>query len=194
MSQQNDLDVINKVIDGNVLAFESLVDKYKNMVYTIAYRITNNNEEAEEVAQDTFVKAYHALAKFNGTSKFSSWIYRIAYNTGLDRIKKTKKDRLNTSLDGIDQSNVAESNFESGLEQKELQKSVKECIQSLPESESIILTLFYYDDLKVEEIAKVVKLSVSNVKVKLFRARKKLHDIIKKNVDPNLIESYEQYR
>ena len=87
----NDQHYINLVLDGDANAFTSLVNRYKNMVFTLTLRMLKNREEAEEVAQDTFIKMYKSLNKFKGDSKFSTWVYRIAYNTSLDRLKKNKK-------------------------------------------------------------------------------------------------------
>ena len=84
----NDDVFINKILDGDSSAFAVLVDRYKDLVYTLAIRMVKNKEEAEEVAQDTFIKVYKSLAKFKGDSKFSTWIYKVAYNTCLDRLKK----------------------------------------------------------------------------------------------------------
>lgn len=84
----NDQHYINLIIDGDTNAFAVLVNRYKDLVFTLALRMLKNREEAEEVSQDAFIKAYKSLNKFKGDSKFSTWIYKITYNTSLDRIKK----------------------------------------------------------------------------------------------------------
>ena len=99
MSTLNDQHYIDKILQGETNAFAVLVDRYKNMIFTLALKMVKNREEAEEVAQDTFIKAYSSLNKFKGDSKFSTWIYRVAYNTCLDRLKKNKKEDLNISID-----------------------------------------------------------------------------------------------
>ncbi|WP_369409860.1 RNA polymerase sigma factor [Wocania arenilitoris] len=81
---------INLVIDGDTNAFSLLVDRYKDLIFTLSLRMMKNREEAEEVSQDTFIKIYKSLHKFKGDSKFSTWIYKVAYNTCLDRLKKIK--------------------------------------------------------------------------------------------------------
>ena len=91
MTTNNDQILINQIIEGDTNAFSVLVDRYKDLVFTLALRMLKNREEAEEVAQDTFIKTYKSLVKFKGDSKFSTWIYKVAYNTCLDRIKKNKK-------------------------------------------------------------------------------------------------------
>lgn len=82
--------IINKIIGGDTQAFAILVDRYKDLVFTLAIRMLKNREEAEEVSQDTFIKIYKALPKFKGESKLSTWVYKVAYNSCLDRIKKNK--------------------------------------------------------------------------------------------------------
>jgi RNA polymerase sigma-70 factor (ECF subfamily) len=84
----NDKVYINKILNGNTNAFTVLVYRYKDLVFTLALRMVKNREEAEEVSQDTFIKVYNSLNRFKGDSKFSTWIYRVAYNTCLDRLKK----------------------------------------------------------------------------------------------------------
>ena len=92
MTNNNDQLYITKVINGDTNAFAYLVDSYKNMVYSLAYKMTKNREEAEEISQDTFIKAFKKINNFKGDSKFSTWLYRIAYHTSLDYLKKSKKE------------------------------------------------------------------------------------------------------
>ncbi len=195
MQYSQDLELIDQiktqVEKGDFSAFETLVDEYKAMVYSIGLRITRRMEEAEEAAQDTFIKVLKSLGKYNGKAKLSSWIYRIAYNTALDYLKKNKKHQV---LDHIDEVPVADvsNDIVAGLEQKELAKSIKTCLNLLPATDALILTFFYYEDLKIEEISKIMKLSVSNVKVKLYRSRKKLHDLMIDKIEPQLLEAYDK--
>ena len=97
MSAISDQHYIDKILQGETNSFAVLVDRYKDMIFTLALKMVKNREEAEEVAQDTFIKIYNSLNKFKGDSKFSTWIYKIAYNTCLDRLKKNKKEDLNIS-------------------------------------------------------------------------------------------------
>ena len=85
---EQDIIYINQVLDGNRDAFAFLVDKYKSMVFSLALRITRDREEAEEISQDTFIKAFQSLNSFQGKAKFSSWLYRIVYNTGISHLRK----------------------------------------------------------------------------------------------------------
>lgn len=185
MSAIDDYQLIQSIKNGEPRAYAILVDRYKDLVYTLAYRMVRNREEAEEVAQDSFVKVYKSLDKFKGDSKFSTWIYRIAYNTSLDRIKKNKKhyndvpinDYTYNQLDTID--NALENMISA-----EKSKMIKDCIQKLPEESGVLLTLFYFDELSLEEISKIVNIEANTVKVKLFRARKKLAVVLESYLYP----------
>ena len=94
----NDEKIINQIIAGDSNAFSVLVDRYKDLVFTLSLKMLKNREEAEEVAQDTFIKVFKSLSKFKGDSKFSTWIYKVTYNSCLDRLKKNKKNNLKLLL------------------------------------------------------------------------------------------------
>ncbi|WP_303520110.1 RNA polymerase sigma factor [Cellulophaga lytica] len=192
MTNTNDQHYIAKVLNGDPQAYTFLVNKYKDMVFTLAVRMLRNNEEAEEVAQDAFVKAYAKLNKFKGDSKFSTWLYKVVYNTSLDKIKKLKK---HTSVVPLENSTAQKlhcvDNALEQMQQTERTLAIKECIALLPADESALLTLFYFDELSLKEIAKITATSVNNLKVKLFRSRKKLAAIIEAKVAPEIINIYE---
>ena len=101
MKLTNDQYYIQKVLQGDANAFAYLVDTYKDMIFTLAFKMTKNREEAEEISQDTFIKAYQNLNKFQGDSKFSTWLYSIAYNASLDAIKKNKKHNNTLEINDI---------------------------------------------------------------------------------------------
>ena len=183
---------IKKTLEGDSNSFSVLVERYQNMVFALALKMLKHREESEEVSQDTFIKVYKSLSKFNGESKFSTWIYRIAYNTCLDRIKKNSKYNNNVEINEITSNEIShtESIFDS-LENKERSIIVKQCMDKLPEDERIIIHLFYFEELNLKEIVEIVSMTEGNVKVKLFRARKKLFSIFKESVEPEIYSSYE---
>ena len=188
----NDQVYINKVLDGDTNAFTVLVDCYKDLVFTLALRMVKNREEAEEVSQDTFIKVYKSLNRFKGDSKFSTWIYRVAYNTCLDRLKKNKRQEYTVAIDEYTEHQVKTlENALDALEEQEKQLAIKKCLEMLPSEDSFILTLYYFEELSLDEISKITGLKPNNVKVKLFRSRKKLATILKKHLEPEIIESYE---
>ena len=191
----NDQHYINLIIDGDTHAFEVLVERYKDLVFTLTLRMLKNREEAEEVAQDTFIKAYKSLNRFKGNSKFSTWIYKIAYNTSLDRLKKNKKHFNDVAIDEFTEHQVKTiDNALDHLEDKEREQSIRECITLLPSEDSFLLTLYYYEDQSLEEISKTMGLTPNNVKVKLFRSRKKLATILRERLEPEIIGHYERER
>ena len=191
MTTTNDQHYIEKVINGDVNSFAFLVDAYKNMVYSLAFKMTKNREEAEEISQDTFIKAFKNIKEFKGDSKFSTWLYRIAYYTSLDNIKKNKKDKHTFEINEVtfNQIQDVETTLQR-IERKERAKLMDECLLQLPEDERSLLWMFYYDELSLKEIIEVTGLSESNLKVKLHRARKKMLTVVKENVEPEMIENY----
>lgn len=191
MANKTDQIYINKVINGNANAYAFLVEKYKAMVFSLSVKMLNNKEEAEEVSQDIFIKAYKNLSKFEGKSKFSTWLYKIAYRSCLDAIKKTKKKYNFTTINEItiNQIQTTETILD-GIEKKERSEIINNCLQKLPKDERTVLWLFYFKELKLKEITEVTSFSEANVKVKLHRARKRLLTVVKQNVEPEIISNY----
>ena len=191
MTNNNDQLYITKVINGDTNAFSYLVDNYKDMVYNLAYKMTKNREEAEEIGQDTFIKAYKNLNKFKGDSKFSTWLYSIGYHTTLDNLKKNKKNNSTFEINEITFNQIKSvDDVLQGIERKERSKIINDCLMKLPEDERSLIWMFYYDELSLKEIIKVTNLSGANVKVKLHRARKRLLTVVEKNVEPEIINHY----
>ena len=189
----SDDQIINQILEGNSNVFSVLVDRYKDLVFTLALRMVKNREEAEEVSQDTFIKVFKSLNKFKGKSKFSTWIYKIAYNTCLDRLKRIKREYNVVAIDEFTEHEVKTmDNALQKMEDFEYKQEIQKCLHLLPSQDSFLLTLFYFEEQSLEEISKVVGLTANNVKVKLFRSRKKLATILKEQLEPELLESYER--
>ena len=182
--------LIQRIKDGNYVAYNLLIKRYNKYVWSILYQILKNREEVEEAYQDTFMKVYRSLDQYNDHSKFSSWLYKIAYNTGLDYAKKRKM--RTTDLDAA--YNVGEdAKVIDVMERNSVRSQLEEYLSYLPGEESMVLKLFYFQELSVKEVAEVIGISESNVKTKLFRARKKLAELIAKHNDELLI-SYKDGR
>jgi len=176
MEAKEDQIYIDKVLKGDTNAFAYLIDKYKDMVFTLAFRIVKSREDAEEVAQDSFLKAYQKLDSFKGESKFSTWLYSIVYRSSLTKIRKKKLDT--TDIDSFVLDNHTEDHDFPQIEaikNGEQEKYVKKAIENLGEKDALLITLFYLHNNSIEEIQEITDMSQSNVKVTLFRARKKLH-------------------
>jgi RNA polymerase sigma-70 factor (ECF subfamily) len=191
MSQKPDEDLINKVIKGENNAYAILVDRYKHMVYTLALKIVKNREDAEEVAQDSFIKAYNALNDFKGESKFSTWLYKIAYYRSLDYLKKNKRQVETTAIDISEEYNIASMDDAlDRMEVKERAEIIKHAIEKLPASDAVIITLYYFETLSMNEISKVMEIPANTIKVRLFRGRKRLAKILENNLEFENIQSY----
>ncbi|WP_034057689.1 RNA polymerase sigma factor [Lacinutrix jangbogonensis] len=192
MTTNQDQIIINKILDGDTKAFSVLVDRYKGLVFSLAMQMLKNKEEAEEVSQDSFIKVFKKLEKFKGDSKFSTWIYRVTYNTCLDRLKSNKRMLNTVAINEFTEHNVKTlDNALSQLEAKERKQAIQDCLQLLPADDCALLTLYYFDELSLEEIAKIIGIKANNVKVKLFRSRKKLTTILQNKLEPEIIEYYE---
>jgi RNA polymerase sigma-70 factor (ECF subfamily) len=195
MTTDQEASIINQIIGGDTQAFSVLVDVYKDLVFTLAIRMLKNREEAEEVSQDTFIKIYKALPKFKGESKLSTWIYKVAYNTCLDQIKKNNRRYDEVAIDSFSENQIKTlDNALDALEEKEQQKIIQECLQQLASKDSFLLTLFYFEELSLEEISKVVNMEANTVKVNIHRARKRLGNILKQKLEPETIQNYERAR
>ncbi|MTH15325.1 sigma-70 family RNA polymerase sigma factor [Flavobacterium sp. LC2016-01] len=195
MSTIPDQHYIDRILQGETNLFAVLVDRYKDMIFTLSIKMVKNREEAEEAAQDTFIKVFNSLSKFKGDSKFSTWIYKISYNNCLDRLKKNKKEDLNISIDEFSSHLVKTmDNALSALEDKERKQAIQNCLNLLPREDNFLLTLFYFEDQNLEEIGKIMNINANNVKVKLFRSRQKLATILKKQLEPEIVECYERGR
>ena len=189
----SDDQIINRILEGDTNVFSVLVDRYKDLVFTLALRMVKNREEAEEVSQDTFIKVFKSLNKFKGKSKFSTWIYKVAYNTCLDRLKRIKREYNVVAIDEFTEHHVKTmDNALQQMEDHEYKQEIQKCLHLLPSDDSFLLTLFYFEEQSLEEISKVVGLTANNVKVKLYRSRKKLGTILKEQLEPELIENYER--
>ena len=158
-------------------AYEKLIEKYQNRVFTLCYRIIKNREEAEEVAQDVFMKSFRELGKLKDPKKFPNWLMKITYTKAIDRtriksvsiseINKVKEEVLKEERTPLEETII-----------QDRKQIMKKAIGRLEKTEASLITLYYLEDLPVKEIAEIVEMTISNVKVKLFRARKNLKSII----------------
>jgi RNA polymerase sigma-70 factor (ECF subfamily) len=182
----SDDQLINQILNGNSTSFRELMSKYQNYMYSVCLSILKTKTEAEEATQDTFVKIYRSLDKYNSESKFSSWAYKIAYRTSLDYIRKRKPT---TELEKVAHSDHGQAlQSDKVLFDKEVNNQILSAINRLPGDEAGLIRMFYLEEMKTQELVEASGLSKSNVKVKLFRARKKLAEIIHSQFPE--IESY----
>lgn len=169
-------------LPGDTRSYEQLVQRHMNRVYSIVYRVVNNNEEAEDITQEVFVKVFNGLKKFDQQSAFSTWVYRIATNSALDAFDKIKKHSKNTSAvssktdreDAVDALTLQASPM-PGPEEKVVQAELRECIHRVLKTLELdhrrVLLLRDFEDLSYEEIADVLQAKLSAVKMRIHRAR-----------------------
>lgn len=186
-----DSELIKKAITGDARSFALLIDRHKSYVFTLALRFVKNREDAEEIAQDAFVKAYRSLATYRGDSKFTTWMYTITFNTAMSfkrskKLETTSIDERNTHI----QLHNTESDYrpETALEQQSLKEHLNEAIDKLSTDDASIITLFYQGEQSLDEIAVVFGTDVNNTKVRLFRARQRLKTVLESMLKPELNE------
>ena len=178
MQQQTDLSLITAVLEGDKGAYSELVNRHKRFVFTMAMKFAKNREDAEEIAQDCFVKAYRALGSFKNTSKFSTWLYTITYTTAMSYLRKKRLDTH--SLDAED-NHVQLENHISSYQANDVEKKSKYvylnlAISQLLPDDAAIITLFYQSEQSLDEIARVLNMESNTIKVKLHRARLRLKE------------------
>ena len=187
-----DNEIISKVLKGEQNAYAELVNRYQAYVFTLVLRMIKSREDAEEVAQDVFIKAYRSLADFRGESKFSTWLYTIANTTSITFLRKKKLDVH--SLDNEKVFEVADSKdsgFRANLvEQKSRVNMVNEAIALLSPDDAEIITLFYKAEQNLEEISRILRLETNTAKVRLHRARTRLKEKMEKNFSEEVKNIY----
>jgi len=179
-----DIELISRILKGDQQAYAELVGRYQHFVFTTTLKYTQNREDAEEIAQDIFVKVYRSLADFKGTSKFSTWLYTITYNTSITFLRKKK-----LNIQSIDDEKTLvqlenqESSFSANtMEQKSRVNRVNEAIGQLSPDDAQIINLFYKGEQSLDEIGQIMGMEPNTVKVRLHRARQKLKDKLEKDI------------
>ena len=185
-----DTELIGRILQGESALYAQVVERYRNYVFTLVLRFTDSREDAEEIAQDIFVKAYRSLADFRGDSKFSTWLYTIVRTSCLSFLRKKKLDT--TSLDNertFIQLENQESAFKANtIEQRSRHAMVNQAIQLLSPDDAQVITLFYKGEQSLEEIGKIMGLDPNTIKVKLHRARNRLKEKMEKHFSEEVRE------
>jgi len=176
----SDNEIIEKIRGGSRYYYTQLIDRYKDRAFTLAVRMLKNREDAEEAAQDAFIRAYNALNKFEGKSQFGTWFYRILYNVCLTRLRKQKDEFQSIDFDDSMEYDVIDRNNINEFEKKDTIDLVKKTINEMPVKYQTILSLFYFQELSHEEISEVTMLPIGTIKTHLFRARTMLQQRLQK--------------
>ena len=176
-----DLTLIAAVLNGQTSQYEVLVKRHQRFVFTLAMRFAKNREDAEEIAQDCFVKAYKALGTFKQTAKFSTWLYTITYTTAMTFLRKKRLSTVSINDDdNFLQIANSGTDFDANLmEKKSAHAFLNHAIGQLLPDDAAIITLFYQGEQSLEEIAQALNMEAKTVKVKLFRARLRLKEKLK---------------
>lgn len=185
MKNLTDAEIIESIKNGNTADYSILIDRYKNKSFSMLKRMLKNDFEAEEVLMDCFLKAYNNISAFKFESKFSTWFYKIVYNTALTKLANQKR-KIESEMSSVDDIKYLESKYRADeLVKENISDIIKKIIEELPEKNAAVITMFYLEEMNCEEISDVLKISVSNVKVILHRSRNLLKEIIGKR---NLFE------
>jgi RNA polymerase sigma-70 factor (ECF subfamily) len=176
MEQRSDLELVNEVRGGNRHAFTELMRRHQQRVYWTARRIVGSHEEADDVAQETFVKAYLALGDFRGDASFFTWLYRIAVNLSLNVVRKQQVLGYLRQSEIISRLLPAKDDPQKDLEFEETRSRLERAIARLPEKQRAVFVMRYYDEMSYEEISHVLKTSVGGLKANYFHALRKVQE------------------
>ncbi len=184
----SDNEVLSRVLQGDQQAYAEIVKRYQSFVFTIALRYTPSREDAEEIAQDSFVKAYRSLSDFRGESKFTTWLYTIVTTTCLTFLRKKKLETQSLDNEKVfEAADSVDSGFRANqVEQKSRIHMVNKAIALLSPDDAHIITLFYKGEQSLDEIGQILGIEPNTVKVRLHRARQRLKDKMEKHFTAEL--------
>lgn len=172
--------IITRILAGKTEEYAYFLDTYGQPFFSLIVRMVNSEEDAEELTQDTFMKAFEHLSSFNGKSSFSTWIYRIAYNTALSFLRKKNVEQ--TVIDDNQWNRISDTQIDDALnnESEEQIEKLQQALIKLTAEERALVTLFYEEEHSIQELAQILNLNEGNIKVKLHRLRKKLYVLMQK--------------
>ena len=175
MEKKTDEYYIREILKGDSGSFSQLVEKYSHLAFSLSMKLLNQREDAEEAAQDAFIKAYNSLRSFQSSSTFKTWFFRIVYNTSISKLRTRKNVEVKIEDVKISDSELFSTESTVGqLNTEDRQKYLQTGLERLDPEERALLKMYYYDDFSMEEVSSITGMTVSNVKVKIHRSRKKL--------------------
>lgn len=176
---QKNIILLKRIQSGDRLAYKELINRHKDYAYTVAYRILNSREDAEEVAQDAFLQVYRNISTFNFEAKFTTWFYRIVFNAAL--MQKRKNRIFTEDIAFSPQASLVSNHSDSSedIRRSERQNAIRLAMQQMGADDVLLLTLFYLQEQSLEEIAAITQISAETAKVKIHRARKRLAEEMK---------------
>lgn len=172
MADFDDIYYIRRIKDGHTDAFVHIVRRYERMVFTIVSKIVSQRADAEDIAQEVFIKAYQSIDKFREESGFATWLYRITYNTTISELRKRKYEftAIEDNFDNIPDNDISNKIDEISIEER--LNYLDLVLKRLPPDDALLITMFYLNNSSIQEISTITGLSTANVKVKLHRTRK----------------------
>ncbi|MFH0991887.1 MAG: RNA polymerase sigma factor [bacterium] len=180
MAEYSDAQLIEEFQQGNESAFNRIVLKYQEKVYWLARKYVNDHDQADDITQEVFVKAYESFGGFRGESSIYTWLYRITINIALNSIRRQKVRDFFRIDELFDTEDVESDPPDWILEREEQRELITKAIATLPKQQKAVFLLRYYDELPYEEIAKILKTSVGGLKANYFHAIRKIQDFVKK--------------
>jgi RNA polymerase sigma-70 factor (ECF subfamily) len=179
MDNLDEMDYVKRILDGDTNMFSVLLERHERPVHSLIMQIIPSREDAEELTQDVFIKAFRNLGSFRGGCSISTWLYRIAYNTAISATRKRKVTYPAFDEDAL--NNIPDETVDRLLENdedEELINKLEQAIERLQVEDKALISLYYTQDKPVNEISAILQISPENVKVRLFRARKKIIALI----------------
>ncbi len=184
--KKNDIELVTKAKEGDSKAYDKLILLYKDAVYSIIYRMVHNKQEAEDLTQETFIKAYKSIGSFNEAYAFSTWLFKIATNGCIDHFRKRKlktysmEETVRYKDDELRQEYAdPEPGIDHQLEHKERAQMIRQAIEQLPEKYRIVIEMRHQQEQSYEEIAQALSLPLGTIKARIFRAREMLNKNLK---------------
>ena len=188
MEKKTDEYYIREILKGDSGTFSQLVEKYSHLAFSLSMKILNQREDAEEAAQDAFIKAYNSLSSFQSSSTFKTWFFRIVYNTSISKLRTRKNIEVKFEDVKISDTEIqATENAIGKLNTDDRQKYLQKGLERLEPDERALLKMYYYDDFSMDEVSVITGLTVTNVKVKIYRSRKKLLQELKSVLKDEII-------
>ena len=176
MDQKIEAEIVSKILKGDRQAYALLVDEYKSPIYNLAYRITANVEDADDITQETFIRAYQYLWRYDPRKKYFTWLYTIAFNLIKNHIRKNKKEILSDELNASSLTANNPSPEEKLIEDQE----ISSYLLLLEDESQALLIMKYQEELSFDEIAGITGKSLSAVKMRIYRSLEKLRELMKK--------------
>jgi len=182
MEYKGDRYYLERILNGNRDSYAIIVDRYKDNVFSLAHKVCGSFEDAEEIAQDVFVKAFRSLPKFRFDSSFSTWLYRITYNTAISYTRKRNRTILHLEDFPADSVDFIRDSASEEIAEAEYRRTLLNfAIRKLQPEDRALVSMYYFQEMELDEIESATGIGKSNIKVKLFRARKRMEETILKN-------------